>query len=682
MHIAPSPQAPRADYRAGVASARRQRLFAGRAAELHLLRESLLGTPPGCQVLWLHGMAGVGKSTLLRRFVAEAREAGKAVRVVDMRSTAPTPEGFLGALEAPGGPAEPDLLVIDSGELLGPLESWLRDVYLPGLPASRPVLVGARRPPSAEWRTDPQWWDVLHTAVLGPMSDAEAARLLRDRGVPEAAVPSLTRAAYGLPLALALFAEARQQAEAEGVGPADAPEDSPELVCELLRLLLRESPSPARSDALAVLALARVTTEELIRHTLDVPVAEAHALGTWLRGLSFVQSTTEGLVPHPLVRRFLLADLRWRGLEKYERLHRVLHAHVTERLTRRTGGRWALGAALAHLGGVSRAVREAVEWEGTDRLHVRSARAEDRDAILDVLGAEHGPAAAATARAWWERQPSAFSLAEEGGALAAVLVAPWLEAGATGLPDDPVAEAALARTRERAPLRRGERILLARWSTGSPAAAAFALTTLWATVPRLAVSWTCTRAGRPGLPTLLGLYGQRREAPVTDREGEVVLPYVQDWRGTGFTAWSGALFERLLTDDPAAPTAPASGPAEAELPWPAFAEAVKHAYRDAQDLRLLADSPLLGTRLVPPAGDAAALREVLVQTVERLSGSTGQRQLGEVLEITYLSGPRSQRAAASHARLSFSTYRRRLAEALAKAAELLRERQLYGVEVR
>ncbi|MGE9696499.1 hypothetical protein [Streptomyces sp. CH6] len=682
MHIALSPQVRPADPRAGMASARRQRLFTGRVAELQLLRDSLLGTSPDCRVLWLHGMAGVGKSTLLRLFVAEAREAGKAVRLVDMRSTAPTPKGFLSALRAPGGPEDPELLVIDSAELLGPLEAWLRDVYLPGLPAGRPVLVGARRPPSAEWRTDPQWWEVLHTAVLGPMSDDEAETLLRDRRVPEASVPPLIRAAYGLPLALALFAEARQQAEADGTGPSGPLEESPELVGELLRLLLRESPTPARSDALAVLALARVTTEELIRHTLNVPVAEAHALGDWLRGLSFVQSTAEGLLPHPLVRRTLLADLRWRGLERYERLYRALHTHLTERLTQRTGGRWALGAGLTHLGSLSRAVREAVDWEGSDRLHLRSARPEDKDAVLRALGTEHGAAAAATARAWWERQPSAFSIAEEGGALAAVLCAPWLEPGATGLPEDPVAEAALARTREQAPLRRGERILLARWSTGSPAATAFALTTLWATVPRLAVSWTCVPLRQSGLSTLLGLYGQRAEEPVTDRQGEVVLPYVRDWRGTGFAAWAESLCERLLTDDPTALNAPSSGPAQEDMAWPVFVEAVKDAYRNAQDLRLLADSPLLATRLVPPGGEAVALREVLVQTVRRLSEYAGQPQLGEVLEITYLGERRSQRAAASRARLSFSTYRRRHAEALAKAAELLRERMLYGVEVR
>ncbi|MEK8146504.1 hypothetical protein NKH18_50390 [Streptomyces sp. M10(2022)] len=52
--------------------------------------------------------------------------------------------------------------------------------------------------------------------------------------------------------------------------------------------------------------------------------------------------------------------------------------------------------------------------------------------------------------------------------------------------------------------------------------------------------------------------------------------------------------------------------------------------------------------------------------------------MGDVLEVTYLSGPRSQQAAASRTALSYSTYRRRLSSALTRAAELLRERELYG----
>lgn len=660
----------------------RSRVFAGRVAELRLLRKLLLGDRRGCFVVWLHGMGGVGKSTLLLRFADEAEAHGRTVRTVDMRGTEPTPEAFVAALEAQGPTADTQLLLIDSGESLGPLEQWLRDEFLPRMPPHLLVVVGARRPAAAEWRTDTQWWHALRSVELSGMDDAEAALLLRNRDVPTTAGADIMRVAHGLPLALTLFADARERST-EAAGPRRDWElrNSPDLVRELLRLLLRESPSPAQADALHVLALARVTTEELVRHTLDVPVAEAQALAAWLRGLSFVRSTPEGLIPHQLVREALLADLRWRDLEKYERLFRRLHAHLAERLVQRAGGRWAFGAGLAYLGRASSVAREAADWHGADRLQLRAARPQDLEVVLAAIEKEHGVAAGSLARQWWDQQPSAFTVAEDDrGRITGSLVAPCLQTGATALPDDPVAHAALEHAADRLlPMRRTGRLLLGRWSTGSAVATCFALTTLWATTPGLVVSWTCTAPGQRALSSLLGLYGQRRTAPVAGPDGELVFPFVQDWRNAPFGRWAGTLRARLLTDEPAATPAPLSAaPLEPAMPWPEFADAVKHAYRCLSNPQQLAQSALLDTRLVAADADPAALCRVLTETVAQLRTQPGRRQLGDVLAITYLSGPRSQQAAASRAALSFSTYRRRLSTALMTAAELLRERELYG----
>ncbi|MEV0262797.1 hypothetical protein AB0I49_15850 [Streptomyces sp. NPDC050617] len=673
---APAP----ADSHGDLLAALRKRVFTGRVAELRLLRELLLSDRHGCFVVWLHGMGGVGKTTLLRRFADEAEAHGRTARSIDMRGTDPTPEAFLAALEAQGPPSEAHVLLIDSAESLGPLEQWLRDEFLPRMPAHVLLVIGGRRPPSAEWRTDAQWWHALRSMELDGMDDAEAAQLLRNRDVDEAAVPELVRAAHGLPLALALFADACERApHPDGPYPGCELSDSPDLVRELLRLLLRESPTPDRSDALHVLALARVTTEELVRHALEIPAAEARTLCAWLSCQSFVHTTADGLVPHELVREALLADLRWRGLETYERLFRRLHAHLAERLAERGGGRWAFGAGLAYLGRANRIAREAADWQGADRLQLRTARPADLAAVLAAVEREHGGAAALLAQQWWDQQPGAFTVAENGRrGFVGALVAPCLEAGSTGLPDDPVAHAALEHAAGRSPLRRSERLLLARWSTGSAVAAGYALTTLWATTPGLAMSWTCTAPEQRALATLLELYGQQRTAPLDGPDGCPAAPYVQDWRSATFDRWAEALRTRLLADDPAALPAPATAATAPPMPWPEFAEAVKHAYRSALDPRQLAESALLGTRLVAPGADAAALRTALTETVAQLRALPGQRQLADVLEITYLSGPRSQQAAASRAALSFSTYRRRLAAALTRAAELLRERELYG----
>lgn len=97
-------------------------------------------------MLWLHGMGGVGKSTLLLRFADEARSHGSAVRTVDMRCTDATPDAFWAALTAQGPPEEAQLLLIDSAESLGSLERWLREEFLPRMPTHLLVVVGSRRP--------------------------------------------------------------------------------------------------------------------------------------------------------------------------------------------------------------------------------------------------------------------------------------------------------------------------------------------------------------------------------------------------------------------------------------------------------------------------------------------------------------------------------------------------------
>ncbi|MEV1082684.1 ATP-binding protein [Streptomyces sp. NPDC050211] len=669
------------DSHGSVLAALRRESFTGRAAELRLLRELMRNEARGCFVVWLHGMGGVGKSTLMLRFADEARTQGTVVRTIDMRCTDATPDAFRAALEAQGPPEEAQLLLIDSAESLGPLEWWLREEFLPRMPTHLLVLVGSRRPPETEWRTDPQWWHALRSVRLSRMDDAEAFLLLRNRGVPESSAADTVRASHGLPLALVLFADARE-ASAGTAGPSGERElyDSPDLARELLRLLLRETPSPARSDALQVQALARVTTEELVRRTLDVPVAEAQLLFAWLHGLSFVDSTAAGLIPHGLVREALLVDLRWRDPEKYERLFRRLHAHLAERLTQRTGGRWAFGAGLAHLGRASSVVREAADWSGTDRFQLRSALSKDLHPVLAAIEQEHGVAAGRLARQWWDRQPSAFVVAEDDrGDLVGTLVAPCLEPGATNLPDDPVAHAALEHLKGRSSsLRRTERLLLGRWSTGSAVATCFALTTLWATTPGLAVSWTCAAREQEELSRLLSLYDQQPGETVTCADGEPILSFVRDWRGMPFARWAEALSTRLLADEPAAASAPAAEPVTPAMPWPEFVGAVKYAYQKVSEPEQLAHSALLRTRLVASDAGPAELRQVLTETVSQLRAQPGRRQLADILEITYLNGPRSQQAAANRAALSFSTYRRRLSASLLKAAELLRERELYG----
>ena len=68
----------------------------GRDGELACLRSLL--SDDGPLVAVAHGMAGSGKSTLVRAFGIEAVERGATLVAVDGREIEPTPAGFLDAL--------------------------------------------------------------------------------------------------------------------------------------------------------------------------------------------------------------------------------------------------------------------------------------------------------------------------------------------------------------------------------------------------------------------------------------------------------------------------------------------------------------------------------------------------------------------------------------------------------
>src|SRR5262245_50067720 len=69
--------------------------FVGRADELS---ELLHIVDDGPRVMCVHGIAGLGKATLLEQFAQQARAQGVAVVSLDCRSMEPTERGFLNEL--------------------------------------------------------------------------------------------------------------------------------------------------------------------------------------------------------------------------------------------------------------------------------------------------------------------------------------------------------------------------------------------------------------------------------------------------------------------------------------------------------------------------------------------------------------------------------------------------------
>jgi hypothetical protein len=73
----------------------RRRRFWGRDAELTLFRSALMGEGAVFSVLYVHGLGGTGKSSLLREYMVVAAQHGVRAVYVDGRLVDPSPGAFL-----------------------------------------------------------------------------------------------------------------------------------------------------------------------------------------------------------------------------------------------------------------------------------------------------------------------------------------------------------------------------------------------------------------------------------------------------------------------------------------------------------------------------------------------------------------------------------------------------------
>ena len=248
----------------------------GRERELELLRD---GAAP---ITWVHGIAGIGKTALLRAF------AGEHVAWIDCRTVEPTEQGFHAALDKALAGRELRTLVLDGFHGLPLLDVWLRMTFLPQLPAGSRVVITSREPPMAAWAAD--FGPLLRIVALGPLAPLAAEELLRRNGVDEPG--AVNRFAHGHPLSLILAAGAPAM-------PA---------VFDTLAGLYLDGLDPATRRALDAASVTRRVTLSLLAALLpdDVP----HEAFARLRALPFTELGADGLVVQETVRETAAALLR------------------------------------------------------------------------------------------------------------------------------------------------------------------------------------------------------------------------------------------------------------------------------------------------------------------------------------------------------------------------------------
>jgi len=400
--------------------------FVGRAKELNILLDTLDGGDP--PVVFVHGIAGIGKSTLLEAFASQARVRGATVVRLDCRAIEPTERGFLHALGAAigGDPATPAeaaerlsglasrvVLALDTYELYRLMDTWLRQIFLPALGENVRVYFFGREAPVPAWLAAPGWEGLFRSLRLEPLDESEAVELLLRAGVAKEEAPRINRVARGHPLALKLaagvFAEQRDVKREEVA--------SQRVVEELTRMYLADVRDPLCREALEAASVVRRTTRSLLHAML--PHAAPQDAFERLGALPFVETTGTGLMLHDAVQQAIAWTLRAADPSRCRSCRRAAWQELRTEV--RTAGRpdlWRYTADMLYLI-ENPVVREAFFPTGAQLFAVEPARPEDGAAIRSIAARHEGPRAAALLDSWWRSTPQSFAVVRDRNGAAA-----------------------------------------------------------------------------------------------------------------------------------------------------------------------------------------------------------------------------------------------------------------------
>jgi hypothetical protein len=401
--------------------------FVNRAEELAALLRALERDGP--PVTHVHGIGGVGKSSLLEVFAAQARRRGVAVVRLDCRAIEPTERGFLHELGAAigGDGATPEeaaerlgrlgdrvVLALDTYEVFRLMDTWLRQVFVPALGENVRVILFGREPPVAAWLTAPGWQGLFRTIALGLLSERDATELLSRAGIRDEDAQRINRFARGHPLALELAAAAVLERP-----ELDLEEGALQRVVEeLTRLYLADVRDPLTRRALNAASVVRRTTLSLLRAML--PDAAPQDAFERLRALPFVESGRDGLHIHDVVQQAIAATLRATDPNAHRGYRRAAWRQLRAEV--RTVGRqdlWRYTADMLYLI-ENPVVREAFFPSNAHLLAIEPARPEDGADIHEITARHEGADATRLLDAWWSEEPHNFHVVRDReGAVAA-----------------------------------------------------------------------------------------------------------------------------------------------------------------------------------------------------------------------------------------------------------------------
>ena len=686
--------------------AKRHQRFVGRVAEQQLFNQALEADQLPFYFLYVYGPGGFGKTTLLNEFYRLAREANSRVLMLDARNFEPTQEAFLNALrlgmgldpsQSPadvlGSVEERYVIIVDTFELMTPIESWLRDVLLPRLSDTVLTIAAGRFPLTSTWRTDPGWQDLVRVISVRNLTHEESLDYLIRREIPAEQHASIIDFTYGHPLALSLVADTYAQQD----GIPFKPDNVADVIRILMERFVKGVPSPQHRTALEASALVRLMNEALLADMLEVD--DAFDIFDWLRNLSFVEVGENGVFLHDLTRDVLVSDLHWRNPERYIKLHQRARNYYFNKLRPKQDAEQArLLYDLVYLHKDNPAIRPAFDWQQRGNLTITALDTSDIPTLLNICRHYEGEDSAQLASYWIEQQPASVRVLRNSDhqPVGFITVLQLQRIDSAG-PDHAVSKA-LQFLQDSTKLRAGETALYFRhwmgrdsYQTVSPEQTNCFIIAVqnYLTTPGLV--YTFFPCADPDFWFPVFAYANIPRVNELDFEvgGKHYGVYAHDWRNEPPSSWLDLLASREVGDQGQSGSAP---PRILEptvvLTQEEFEDAVQEALKSMLRSDELSDNPLLRSKLVIQRTTSSASEAQLIQTLQNLLRDAAEMlkqhprdgKFYQAIHYTYLHPAPTQEQAAEILDLPFSTFRRHLKNGVTRIAEILWQQEVGGVE--
>ena len=512
------------------------------------------------------------------------------------------------------------------------------------------IVIAGRNPPETGWRHG--GWDALLVELeLQPLPDADAADLLRRRGVDDEAIAPIVRWAGGLPLALAVAADATQTLDLSSEDDLDR-----QLGSVLLRDLVGDELAGRDHDIIAVASVLPRVDARMLAAVL--PGVDADRADAWLRALSFAEPSGPWIALHERARQALRGELRRRAPDVERDLRRRVADHLHDRAM--LGEPWLLFELPLLID--DEAVRWGLGAEPTD-LVVDELRPGDVETLAAAVSPDREAWFEGLER-WLRDAPDHVVVVRQGNALAGLGVVATVEWAPAWVDEDVVVGPWRRHAREHVP---GGNAFLLRDSfdlitpPGAPSAVIARgnnelVTRCGLRNPR--GGYIMSMTDEPAQQAFIEAMGFVRMPELSvDDHGRRRETFMMDHGPGGLIGGVRALVYRDLGLPP-----PTSIPVEVIT-----AEKVRDLLRSYHDPLALAGSPL--ARGGTTAERAESARRVVGQALDGAFGSSEDEQLQRtLLERGYLDDDGGHARAARDLHLSRTTYYRRLALAADRLA--------------